>query len=203
MAAGEFARDESAADGRHDPAEVPAVPVPLERVPRERFVVPGMGGLRWRSRLLIATCSPTTRPWAAVTLCLAGLVGLFLPLLRGTTGHGWTAIELAKGPTLVALGLFVVLTLIPVVDLVLGREHITPWLAFPAALGVQVTTALAVVGAARGAGALHPGLSSGVAGVGVGLVLLLVAEVGLAVVGGIGFARRARRRGLLGADSAW
>jgi hypothetical protein len=147
-----------------------------------------------RSRLLIATCSPTTRPWTAVALCLAGLVGLFLPLLRGTAGHDWTAIELAEGPTLVALGVFVLLTLVPVVDLVLGRERLTPWLAFPAALGVQVTTALAVVGSSRGAGALHPALSAGVSGVGVGLVLLVVAELGLAVVGGVGFARQAARR---------
>lgn len=192
MSAGEFARDESARD--HDPVDVPRVPVPLEHVPCERFDVPGMRGLRVRSRLLIATCSPTTRPWTAVALCLAGLVGLFLPVLRGTTGHGWTPIELAEGPTLIALGVFVLLTLVPVVDLVLGRERLTPWLAFPAALGVQVTTALVVVGSARGAGALHPALSSGVSGVGVGLVLLLVAEVGLAVVGGVGFARQAVRR---------
>ncbi|HEY2191917.1 MAG TPA: hypothetical protein VGH76_06400 [Actinomycetospora sp.] len=198
MAAGEFARDESAADGQHDRFETPRPPVPLEWVPRERFDVRGMRGLRWRSRLLIATCSPTTRPGTALALCLCGLVGLFLPLLNGTTGHGWTAVELAEGPTLVALSLFVLLTLVPVVDLVLGRERLTPWLAFPAALGVQVTTALAVVGAARGPGSLHPGLSSGVAGVGPGLVLLVVAEFGLAVLGGLGFARQARRRRLVG-----
>ena len=44
-------------------------------------------------------------------------------------------------------------------------------------------------GAVRGAGALHPGLSAGVSGPGVGLVLLVLAELGLAVVGGFGFAR--------------
>jgi hypothetical protein len=191
MSAGEFARDESARDRPSDQHR-PLPPVPLEWVPRERFVVPGTRGLRWRARFLIATCSPTTRPWAAVVLCLAGLVGLFLPLLHGATGHAWTAVELAKGPTLVALGVFVLLTLLPVVDLVLGTERVTPWLAFPAALGVQVTTALAVVGAARGPGSLHPGLSAGVTGPGAGLVLLVVAEVGLAVLGGIGFARRRR-----------
>ena len=190
MSAGEFARDESAQDGPPDQHR-PLPPVPLEQVPPERFVVPGTRGLRWRARFLIATCSPTTRPWAAVALCLAGLVGLFLPLLHGT-GHDWTAVELAKGPTLVALGLFVLLTLLPVVDLVLGAERVTPWLAFPAALGVQVTTALAIVGAVRGPGALHPGLSSGVTGPGSGLVLLVAAELGLAVLGGIGFARRRR-----------
>ncbi|NMO90443.1 hypothetical protein [Actinomycetospora sp. TBRC 11914] len=194
MSAGEFARDESAPDGQHDRFDALRPQVPLERVPRERFTLPGTRGLRLRSRVLIATCSPTTRPWAAVGLCLAGLVGLFLPLLRGVTGHGWTAIELAKGPSLVALGVFVLLTLVPVVDLVLGRERLTPWLAFPAALGVQVSTALAVVASARGAGGLHPVLSSGVTGVGAGLVLLVVAELGLAVVGGVGFARQAGRR---------
>jgi hypothetical protein len=193
MSAGEFARDESAPDGPPDQHRGLPAQTPLERVPRERFVVPGTRGLRWRARVLIATCSPTTRPWAAVALCLTGLVGLFLPLVHGATGHDWTAIELAEGPTLVALVLFVVLTLLPVVDLVLGAERVTPWLAFPAALGVQVTTALAVVAAVRGAGALHPGLSAGVTGPGVGLVLLVVAEVGLAVLGGIGFARRRRR----------
>ncbi len=192
MSAAEFARDESARDDQPDHHDALHPPVPLERVPRERFDVPGMRGLRLRGRFLIATCSPTTRPWTAVALCLAGLVGLFLPLAHGTSGHDWTAIELAKGPTLVALGLFVVLTLVPVVDLVLGRERVTPWLAFPAALGVQVTTALAVVGALRGAGALHPALSSGVTAPGAGLILLVVAEVGLSVVGGIGFARRQR-----------
>jgi hypothetical protein len=192
MSAGEFARDESAPDGPPDQHRALPPQVPLERVPRERFVVPGTRGLRWRARFLIATCSPTTRPWAAVALCLTGLVGLFLPLLHGTTGHDWTAIELAEGPTLVALVVFVVLTLVPVVDLVLGAERLTPWLAFPAALGVQVTTALAIVAVGRGAGALHPGLSAGVTGPGVGLALLVVAEVGLAVLGGIGFARRRR-----------
>jgi hypothetical protein len=166
--------------------------VPLERVPRERFVVPGTRGLRWRARFLIATCSPTTRPWAAVVLCLTGLVGLFLPLLHTATGREWAAIELAEGPTLVALAVFVVLTLVPVVDLVLGAERLTPWLAFPAALGAQVTTALAIVAAVRGAGALHPALSAGVTGAGAGLVMLVVAELGLAVLGGIGFARRRR-----------
>jgi hypothetical protein len=149
-----------------------------------------MGGLRLRARWLIATCSPTSRPWTAVVLCLAGVVGLFLPLLRDAGGHEWTAVELAKGPTLVALGLFVVLTLLPVVDLVLGHERVTPWLAFPAALGVQVTIALTVVAVARGAGALHPGLSAGIAAPGVGLVLLVAAELGLSTVGGFGFARR-------------
>jgi hypothetical protein len=190
MSAGEFARDESAPDGPPEQHRLPQVP--LERVPRERFVLPGTRGLRWRARFLIATCSPTTRPWAAVVLCLAGLVGLFLPLVHGTSGHAWTAVELAEGPTLLALGLFVVLTLLPVVDLVLGTERVTPWLAFPAALGLQVTTALAIVGVVRGPGALHPGLSAGVRGPGVGLVLLVVAELGLAVLGGIGFARRRR-----------
>lgn len=193
MSAGEFARDESARDGQHDQRDDLRPQAPLERVPRERFTVPGTRVLRMRSRVLIATCSPTSRPWAAVALCLAGLVGLFLPLVRGATGHDWTAIELAEGPTLVALGLFVLLTLVPVVDLVLGRERLTPWLAVPAALGLQVTTALAVVGAARGAGALHPDLSSGVTGVGAGLVLLLVAEAGLAVVGCLGFRCHSRR----------
>jgi hypothetical protein len=192
MSAGEFARDESAPDGPPDQHRARPPQVPLEQVPRERFVVPGTRGLRWRARFLIATCSPTTRPWTAVALCLAGLVGLFLPLLHGATGHDWTAVELAEGPTLVGLGLFVVLTLLPVVDLVLGTERVTPWLAFPGALGVQVTTALAIVGAARGPGVLHPGLSSGVTGPGPGLVLLAVAELGLAVLGGIGFARRRR-----------
>ena len=196
MSAGEFARDESTPDGsgrpdQHDPLR-PQLPV--EHVPRERFDLPGMRGLRFRARLVIATCSPTTRPWTAVMLCLAGVIGLFLPLLRGTNDRDWTAFELAKGPTLVALGLFVILTLLPVVDLVLGRERVTPWLAFPSALGVQVTIALAVVAAARGTGALHPGLSAGIAAPGTGLVLLLVAEVGLAVIGGVGFARRAARR---------
>ena len=189
MSAGEFARDESAPDGPPDAHGAVPPRVPLERVPRERFVVPGTRGLRWRARVLVATCSPTSRPWAAVLLCLAGVVGLFLPLVTGADGHGWTAIELAEGPTLLALGLFVVLTLLPVVDLVLGAERVTPWLAFPAALGVQVTTALVIVGAVRGAGALHPGLSAGVSGPGVGLVLLVLAELGLAVVGGFGFAR--------------
>jgi hypothetical protein len=200
MSAGEFARDESAPDGNGRPDQFDPVrpALPVERVPRERFAVPGMRGLRFRARLLIVTCSPTTRPWTAVMLCLAGVIGLFLPLLRGTGGHDWTAIELAKGPTLVALGLFVVLTLLPVVDLVIGRERVTPWLAFPSALGVQVTIALVVVAAARGAGALHPHLSAGVSGPGAGLVLLVVAEVGLAVIGGIGFARQAARRRLGG-----
>jgi hypothetical protein len=192
MPAGEFARDESAPDGPPDQHRVVPPWLPLERVPRERFVVPGTRGLRWRARFFVATCSPTTRPWTAVALCLAGLVGLFLPLLHGATGHSWTAVELAQGPTLVALVLFVVLTLLPVVDLVLGAERVTPWLAFPAALGVQVTAALAIVGAIRGAGALHPGLSAGVSGPGAGLVLLVVAEVGLAVLGGVGFVRRRR-----------
>jgi hypothetical protein len=192
MSAGEFARDESAQDGPPDQHRALPPQVPLERVPRERFVVPGTRGLRWRARVLIATCSPTTRPWAAMVLCLAGLVGLFLPLVHGATGHAWTAIELAQGPTLVALGLFVLLTLVPVVDLVLGAERLTPWLAFPAALGVQVTAALGIVAAVRGGGALHPRLSAGVTGPGAGLVLLVVAELGLAVLGGIGFARRRR-----------
>jgi hypothetical protein len=186
MSAGESARDDSSPDwtGHPDP---PRVPLPLEQVPHERFDVPGMRGLRMRSRWLIATCSPTSRPWAAVALCLAGVVGLFLPLLRDANGHDWTAVELAKGPTLVALGLFVLLTLLPVVDLVLGHERVTPWLAFPAALGVQVTIALTVVALVRGAGALHPQLSAGITAVDAGLVLLVVAELGLAVVGGIGF----------------
>ncbi|MCD2196242.1 hypothetical protein LQ327_22975 [Actinomycetospora endophytica] len=196
MPAGEFARDDSTPDrsGRPDQYDPLRPQLPLESVPRGRFDVPGMGGLRLRSRFLIATCSPTSRPWAAVALCLTGVVGLFLPLLIGVGGHGWTAVELAKGPTLVALGLFVVLTLLPVVDLVLGHERVTPWLAFPAALGVQVTIALAVVAAARGAGALHPELSTGVAAPGAGLVLMVVAEIGLAVIGGIGFARRRQVR---------
>jgi hypothetical protein len=195
MPAGEFARDDSTPDGsgRFDQYDPLRPPFPLEQVPRERFVVPGMRGLRLRSRWLIATCSPTSRPWAAVALCLTGIVGLFLPLLRGIGGHGWTAIELAKGPTIVALVLFVVLTLLPVVDLVLGHERVTPWLAFPAALGVQVTVALAVVGMARGPGALHPDLSSGITAPGVGLVLLVVAELGLAAIGGIGFAQARKR----------
>lgn len=192
MSAGEFARDEPPHDPHGRPGP-PPLPGPLEYVPTERFTVPGTRGLRLRARLVIATAGPTSRPWAALVLCLAGLVGLFLPLLRGVTGHEWTAVELAKGPTLVALALFVVLALLPVVDLVLGRERVTPWLAFPAALGVQATAALAVVAAVRGPGALHPLLAGGVVAPGAGLVLLVVAELGLAVVGGLGFAHRRRR----------
>jgi hypothetical protein len=52
---------------------------------------------------------------------------------------------------------------------------------------VQVTIALTVVALVRGAGALHPQLSAGITAVDAGLVLLVVAELGLAVVGGIGF----------------
>lgn len=196
MPAGEFARDDSTPDGQGRPFQYDPLrpPPPAEYVPRERFDVPGMRGLRLRARWFVATCSPTSRPWAAVALCLAGVVGLFLPLLRGADGHDRTAIELAEGPTLVALGLFVVLTLLPVVDLVLGHERVTPWLAFPAALGVQVTIALTVVAMARGAGALHPQLAAGIAAPGAGLVLLVVAEVGLATVGGFGLGL-ARRKG--------
>jgi hypothetical protein len=190
MSAAEFARDENGWPEQHDDLLRPILPV--ERVPRERFRVPGTRGLRVRARLLIMAGSPTTRPWAAVLFCLAGVVGLFLPLLHGATGHAWTAAELAKGPTLVALAVFVVLTLGPIVDLVLGRERVTPWLAFPAAVGVQVTLALTAVVVLRGAGALHPGLSAGVTGPGAGLVLLVVAEVGLAAVGGYALVRQRR-----------
>lgn len=185
MSAGEFARDGLGGE--------PSLP-PLERVPPEPFRLPGTRGLRWRARFWLATCGPTSRPRLALLLCLAGIVGVFLPVTTGPDGHGWTPLELAAGPSALALCLFGLLTVLPVVDLALGRERLTPWLAFPAALGLQVTLALVVVIGSQGAGALHPRLSEGVHGLGAGAVLLVGVELALAVVGGVGFARRAARR---------
>ena len=185
MSAGEFARDGFGGE--------PPLP-PLEKVPTEPFRLPGTRGLRWRARFWVATCGPTSRPRLALLLCLTGIVGMFLPVTTAANGHGWTPLELAGGPSALALCLFAVLTVLPVVDLAIGRERLTPWLAFPAALGLQVTLALLVVVGSQGPGALHPRLSEGVHGLGVGAVLLLGVELGLAVVGGFGFARRAARR---------
>jgi hypothetical protein len=192
MSAGEFARDESASDDDVHRRPLP----PLERVPHDRFVVAGTRGLRLRARWWLATCGPTSRPWAAFGLCLLGLVGMFLPIARDAQGAGLTPLTLAEGPAVVLLIAFGILTLLPVVDLVLGRERLTPWLAFPAALGMQVTLALALVAGAQGAGALHPRLSENISGPGSGVLVLGGVELGLAVVGAMGFVRRATRRRL-------
>ncbi|MEJ2866542.1 hypothetical protein WCD74_02110 [Actinomycetospora sp. OC33-EN08] len=187
MSAGEFARDESARDDR-----MPLTP--LERVPRERFDVPGMRGLRLRARWWLLTCGPTSRPWTAFALCVLGIAGLFLPIAHDADGVALGAFDLALGPAVLALVVFGVLTLLPVVDLVLGRERFTPWLAFPAALGMQVTLALALVAGSQGGGALHPRLSDHVSGPAIGALVLGGVELALALVGAWGFARRAARR---------
>lgn len=192
MSAGEFARDESAGND-----DVPRPPLtPLERVPRDRFVVAGTRGLRLRARWWLVTCGPTSRPWAAFALCLLGIVGTFLPLARDAEGAGVTALDVSDGPAILLLVAFGVLTLLPIVDLVLGRERLTPWLAFPAALGMQVTLALALVVGTQGPGALHPRLAGQVGGPGPGVLVLGGVELGLAFLGALGFVRRASRRRL-------
>jgi hypothetical protein len=191
MSAGEFARDEFA---ENDDVRRPPL-TPLERVPHDRFVVEGTRGLRLRARWWLTTCGPTSRPWAAFALCILGIVGMFLPLARDAGGAGITALDLADGPAVLLLVAFGVLTLVPVVDLVLGRERLTPWLAFPAALGMQVTLALALVAASQGAGALSPRLSEQISP-GTGVLVLGGVELGLAVLGAMGFVRRAMRRRL-------
>ncbi|MDL5159562.1 hypothetical protein [Actinomycetospora termitidis] len=195
MSAGEFARDESAWEDLHGLNRVPLPP--LERVPRERFDVPGTRGLRLRARWWLVTCGPTSRPWTAFVLCLLGIAGLFLPIAHTGDGSAPTPFDLALGPAVLTLVVFAVLTLLPVVDLVLGRERFTPWLAFPAALGMQVTLALVVVAGAQGGGALHPRLSDHGSGLGVGALVLGGVELALAVVGAVGFVRRAARRTLV------
>ncbi|WP_018333407.1 hypothetical protein [Actinomycetospora chiangmaiensis] len=192
MSAGEFARDEAAGND-----DVPHPPlVPLERVPHDRFVVEGTRGLRLRARWWLVTSGPTSRPWAAFGLCLLGIVGMFLPLARDVRGSAITPLMLADGPAILLLVAFGILTLLPVVDLVLGRERLTPWLAFPAALGMQVTLALVLVAGTQGAGALHPRLSDEISGPGSGVLVLGAVELGLAVLGAMGFVRRAARRRL-------
>ncbi|MCD2187974.1 hypothetical protein [Actinomycetospora soli] len=190
MSAGEFARDESA--GNDDVRRRPRSP--LERVPHDRFVVEGTRGLRWRARWWLLTCSPTSRPWSAFALCLLGIVGMFLPVARDENGAALSMLTLVDGPAILLLVAFGVLSLLPVVDLVLGRERLTPWLAFPAALGMQVTLALALVAGSQGAGALDPQLSAGVSGPGSGVLVLGGVELGLAVIGALGFVRRSTQR---------
>ena len=70
MSAGEFARDESAPDGPPDQHRALPPRVPLERVPRERFVVPGDPPSHSDFRPVIAGFSPDPSPTAR-TSCSA------------------------------------------------------------------------------------------------------------------------------------
>lgn len=158
-------------------------------------------------------------PGIALLFCLAGLLGLYLPLLEGSLPLKGVSIEgldvvraavdeLDLSFAAIAPGLCVLLTVIflafsalPLVDLMTGRVRLTGLLAMPTAIALIPMAVLAgtLISVADTiellAGVLPDDIV--VVGVGSGTVLLIVAEFGLVAVSAaaiVTWARARRRR---------
>lgn len=150
-------------------------------------------------------------PSVAFLFCLAGLLGLYLPLVEGDLGlddvkalsgvravvnHVDTSVGVMPWLGLLLTVVFIGLTALPVIDLVTHQLRWTAWLAVPALLGLLPMVLFTIASIwladvlARVTGFVGPDLAE--IGVGAGAILLIIAEFGLV---GVTIAVISARRG--------
>ena len=135
-------------------------------------------------------------PSAALLACVLGVVALAQPVLEA--GNGMVSFTLLDVPYLgmsLLVG-FVVLTLLPLIDLSRRRTAATRWLLLPALLGalpVGVGT-FALESIPRGIRALWASAPATAVQIGPAAALLVAADITLILIAGAAIATRARAR---------